>query len=233
MITIKDLTVSYSTELKILDSLNLMLGENQIHGIVGLNGAGKTTLFETIFGFKQVNKGMIQFNDHAISKKDIAYLPAEEFFYSFITGREYMALFYNPQFNLKLWNELLKLPLDQIIDEYSTGMKKKLAIMGVIKQNKPVMLLDEPFNGLDIEMCRIFRSVLLRLKETGKTIIVSSHVMETLTNLCDFIHYLEKGNIKYSKPKEDFETFEKEIFAMIEKDNTKTIDELLNSNKND
>jgi ABC-2 type transport system ATP-binding protein len=109
-------------------------------------------------------------------------------------------------------------------------MKKKLALLGIIKQNKPVIILDEPFNGLDIEMCRIVRLILLKLKETGKTIIVSSHVLETLTNLCDYIHYLESGNIKYSKPKEDFVALEKKIFSRIENDNTKMINELLNSN---
>jgi ABC-2 type transport system ATP-binding protein len=161
MITIKDLTVSFNPEQKILNSLNLTLEENRIHGIVGLNGAGKTTLFETIFGFKHADNGTIQLNGHPISKQDMAYLPTKDFFYSFITGREYMALFYNPQFNLKQWNELFKLPLDQVIDEYSTGMKKKLALLGVIKQNKPIIILDEPFNGLDIEMCHLLHLILL------------------------------------------------------------------------
>jgi hypothetical protein len=144
-----------------------------------------------------------------------------------VTGREYLSLFSSPAFDINQWNELFLLPLDQITDEYSAGMKKKLALLGVIMQNKPVILLDEPFNSLDLEMCRIIRSVLLKLKETGKTIIISSHIMETLTNLCNCIHYLEKGKIKYSIQQEDFAAFEKEIFAVIEKDNTKMIDELI------
>ena len=157
----------------------------------------------------------------------MAYLPAENFFYSNITGREYLMLFRNPVFETDQWNELFTLPLDQIIDSYSTGMKKKLAILGVIKQNRPIVLLDEPFNGLDIEMCRILRLALLKLKAGGKTIIVSSHVLETLTNLCDSIHYIEAGKIKYNIPKDNFASFEKEVFALIEKDNTKIIDKLV------
>jgi len=227
MITIKDLTVSYIPERKILDSLNLVLEENRIHGIVGLNGAGKTTLFETIFGFKQVDKGSIQLNDHAISKKDIAYLPAEEFFYSLITGREYLALFYNPQFCLKQWNELIKLPLDQVIDEYSTGMKKKLALLGIIKQNKPIVILDEPFNGLDIEMCRILHIILMQLKDKGKTIIISSHIIETLTNLCDYIYYLSNGTIRNIFNKTTFTDFQAMLFEDIEKDYASLINRLV------
>ena len=227
MITIKNLTVSYTPKREILDSLNLMLEENRIHGIVGLNGAGKTTLFETIFGFKQADKGVIQLNEHPVSKKDIAYLSAEEFFYSFITGREYLALFYNMQFDVELWNELLKLPLDQVIDEYSTGMKKKLALLGVIKQNKPIIMLDEPFNGLDIEMCRILHLILLQLKDKGKTIIISSHIIETLTNLCDHIYYLSDGTIKSACDKMHFADFEAMLFKDIEKDNVDLINRLV------
>jgi ABC-2 type transport system ATP-binding protein len=227
MITINNLTVNYRKDENVIASLEIVFQDNTIHGIVGLNGAGKTTLFNTIFGLKQPLQGEILYNNQPVSKKEIAYLPMENFFYSNITGREYLMLFPDSAFNLNRWNELFLLPLDRIIDEYSAGMKKKLAILGVIKQNRPVMLLDEPFNGLDIEMCRILRLVLLKLKATGKTIIVSSHIMETLTNLCDCIHYLENGKIKYSKQKEDFEALEKEIFAVIEKDNTKIINELV------
>lgn len=89
---------------------------------------------------------------------------------------------------------------------------KKLALLSVLKQDKSIMILDRSFNGLDIETCRIVCSILLRLKDKGKTIIITSHIIETLTNLCDFIHYLEKGKIKYSKDKLDFAEFERKLF---------------------
>jgi ABC-2 type transport system ATP-binding protein len=233
MITINNFIVSYSKGKNVIDSLDITFSDNAIHGIVGLNGSGKTTFFNTIFGLKQMQRGTILYNNQPISKKEMAYLPTENFFYSNITGQEYLALFRNFNFDTERWNKLFALPLDQIIDNYSIGMKKKLAILGVIKQNKPIMLLDEPFNSLDIEMCRILRLLLLRLKETGKMIIISSHVMETLTNLCDYIHYLEDGKIKYNIRKENFTSIEKKIFSIIEKDNTEMIKELLIPNKND
>ena len=108
-----------------------------------------------------------------------------------------------------------------------TGMKKKLALMGVLKQDKPIIILDEPFNSLDIESCRIIRQILIRLREREKKIIVTSHVIETLTNLCDFIHYLEKGKIKFSKDKSGFGEFEREIFASIANKNEELINELI------
>jgi len=227
MITIKDLSLSYDKKSKVLNSLCLSLSENNIHGIVGLNGAGKTTLLNSIYGLIKIDSGIISSEGKNLTKKDISYLVTENFFYSNITGREYLSLFKNETFDSDKWNVLFSLPLDQIVDGYSTGMKKKLALMGILKQDKPIMILDEPFNGLDIETCRIIRSILLRLKDKGKTIIITSHIIETLTNLCDYIHYLEKGTISYSKGKHDFAEFERELFESIENKNVELIAELI------
>ena len=227
MITIKNLTISYNKDERVIDNLNLSLDENLIHGIVGLNGAGKTTLLNTLYGLKKPVAGAIQFDNKEINKKSVAYLVTENFFYSNITGKEYLSLFKNNEFDIDRWNNLFNLPLNKIIDGYSTGMKKKLALLGVLKQDKPLMILDEPFNGLDIETCRIIRMILLRLKEKDKTIIVTSHIIETLTNLCDFIHYLEAGQIKYSRDKSGFSEFEREVFDKIENENIELINELI------
>src|ERR1035437_3566386 len=186
MITIENLIVSYNKGQNVNDLLNLILSDNTINGIVGLNGSGKTTLLNSIYGLKSINSGAIKSNDEKINKKEISFLVTENYFYSNITGREYLSLFKNPHYDLDKWNQLFLLPLDTIIDDYSTGMKKKLALMGILKQNKPIMILDEPFNGLDIETCRIIRQILLKLKERDKTIIITSHIIETLTNLCDY-----------------------------------------------
>ena len=226
MISIKELNLSYGN-LKVIQSLDLSLKENQIHGIVGLNGAGKTTLLNAIYGLKKIESGTITQNGAKITKKDVSFLPTENFFYSNITGKEYLSLFKNPGFETQKWNKLFSLPLEQIIDSYSTGMKKKLAIMAVLKQDKTIMILDEPFNGIDLETSRIVRSVLLRLKEKGETIIVTSHIIETLTNLCDQIHYLEDGKILFTKEKSEFSEFERELFQSIEKKNSTLISDLM------
>ncbi|NLD28763.1 MAG: ATP-binding cassette domain-containing protein [Myxococcales bacterium] len=227
MIIIKNLTISYNKYQRVIDNLNLSLDENLIHGIVGLNGAGKTTLLNTLYGLKKPVAGTIQFDNKEINKNSVAYLVTENFFYSSITGKEYLSLFKNNEFDIDRWNKLFNLPLNKIIDGYSTGMKKKLALLGVLKQDKPLMILDEPFNGLDIETCRIIRMILLRLKERNKTIIVTSHIIETLTNLCDFIHYLEAGKIKFSRDKSGFLEFEREVFDKIENENIELINELI------
>jgi ABC-2 type transport system ATP-binding protein len=227
MITIENLVVSYEKSEPVIDLLNLMLSDNTINGIVGLNGSGKTTLLNAVYGLKRIDSGSVKHNHHKINKKEMSFLETENYFYPNITAREYLGLFKNPGYDVERWNKLFFLPLDTIIDDFSTGMKKKLALMGILKQDKPIMILDEPFNSLDIESCRIIRQILLKLKDRGKTIIVTSHVIETLTNLCDCIHYLEKGKIKYSKGKSGFEDFEQEIFASIANKNEELINELI------
>ena len=228
MISIEQLVVSYPSGKPVINGLNLKMEENKVHGIVGLNGAGKTTLLNTVFGLKRPVSGMVLNNGIKANKKDISYLVTENYFYSNITGREYLQLFKNKDFLTEKWNELFLLPLDDLVDTYSSGMKKKLALMGTLKQNKAVMILDEPFNGLDIESTRILRMILLKLKEQGKTIIITSHIIETLTNLCDSIHFLEDGKIKFSKTKTEFADFKKEIFQSIEKKNLGLVEELTN-----
>jgi len=227
MITIENLVVSYDKGVNIIDSLNLAISDNTINGIVGLNGAGKTTFLNSVYGLKSIDSGDIKFNDRKINKKEVSFLETESYFYSNITGREYLSLFKNHDYDSDKWNQLFLLPLDTIVDDYSTGMKKKLALMGILKQDKQILILDEPFNGLDIETCRIIRQILLKLKDRDKTIIITSHIIETLTNLCDYIHYLEKGKIKYSKDKGDFKEFEREIFASIEIKNEELINQLI------
>ncbi len=230
MISINSLTVSYTKKRKVINDLSLALEGGNIHGIVGLNGAGKTTLLRTLYGLLKPDSGTITLSGNSISKKQIGYLPTENFFYSNITGSEYLNLFRNRAFEIEKWNKLFGLPLEELIDNYSSGMKKKLALLGVLKLDKPVMILDEPFNGLDIETGRILRSVLLQLKKTGKLIIVTSHILETLTNLCDCIHHIENGIIDITIQKPEFEAYEKQLFAKIENQSEKLISDLGISN---
>ncbi len=227
MITIENLSISYSNGNMVIDSLNLDIADSSIHGIVGLNGAGKTTLLNAFFGLKKVEAGTILWNENKLNRNDISYLVSEPYFYPNITGNEYLSLFKGENFDSEKWNELFHLPLKNTIDTYSTGMRKKLAILSVIKQDKPILILDEPFNSLDVETCRNIRSILLGLKGKGKLIIITSHIVETLTNLCDYIHFLEGGRIKFSKEKNDFEEFEKELFQSIENKSINLISELL------
>jgi len=216
MLTIKDLTVSYGAA-PVLKSLELFLEEGRIHGLVGLNGSGKTTLFHTLYGLKKADTGKITRNGAPLSRKKTALLETQNYFYAAITGREYLRLFRAPgRFDLETWRELFRLPLDELIENYSTGMKKKLAFTGMLKLDKEILLMDEPFNGVDLETGRIIGMVLRRLREKGKTILITSHVLETLTGLCDYIHFLDRGIVRKTYIPEEMPGLEKDLFSELE-----------------
>ena len=223
MINIQNLTYSFSGH-KVLDDISIDFQQNQVYGIVGLNGAGKTTFFNVLSTTLKTQSGSLKLNGNTITNKDIAYLETVNFFYSRITGNEYLKIFKqtNPIFNLLSLQEFLKLPLDDLIETYSTGMKKKLALLGVLKQDKQLFLLDEPFNGLDLETNKILELIIATLKEKGKTIFVSSHIIEPLISVCDQIHYLDNGKFAKSFEKNSFHKIEDELFKKL-KDEAKTV----------
>jgi len=223
MINIQNLTFSFSDH-KVLDDISIDFLPNQVHGIVGLNGAGKTTFFNVLSTTLKAQTGSIKLNGNSITNKDIAYLETVNYFYSRITGNEYLKIFRqtNPDFNLNSLQEFMKLPLNDLIETYSTGMKKKLALLGVLKQNKLLFLLDEPFNGLDLETNKILELIITTLREKGKTVFVSSHIIDPLLTVCNQIHYLENGKFTKSFEKENFDHIEDELFKKL-KAEAKTI----------
>ena len=227
MLTINQLTVSYGKKV-VIEDLSVSFGDAQVHGLAGLNGSGKTTLLNTIYGFKRCVSGNIVFNDLPIRRTDISFLETENHFYHNITGREYLNLFkpFGKERD-EAWNSLFKIPLDCIIDDYSSGMKRKLALMATLKQDKPIVILDEPFNGLDMEASRVLNILIARLREKRRTVIVTSHILETLTGICDYIYYLNDRKIQFSRTKNEFGNIGDEIFLEMEAANKEAIDEII------
>ena len=215
MISIENLKVSYADN-NVLKCVNLSIPSSSIHGLVGLNGSGKTTLLNTLYGLKEKQAGSISYNSLPIEKSKIAYLESLNYFYPYITGKEYLRMFQtqNVNFNIDKWNELFELPLNKLIEDYSTGMKKKLALMGVLCLNREILILDEPFNGVDLETVQKIKSLLIKLKDSNKTIIITSHILESLLSLCDLLSYLNNGIIQFSKERKDFGSVENEIFSV-------------------
>ena len=145
------------------------------------------------------------------------FLETSPYFYPNITGNEYLSLFSQTRshFDGKQLSEVFQLPLDDLVDHYSTGMKKKLAILAMLKKDKPIYLLDEPFNGLDLESNHVLEVLLTLLKERGKTILISSHILDPLLRICDDIHLLKGGRLEQNFSKENFENVEQALFGEL------------------
>ena len=206
MLKIKNIDFSYEKE-QVLRDFSIELKAGNIHGILGANGAGKTTLFQIVYGLLTPSKGEIIFPDKSFDTSQLGYLETEPQFYPYMKGVEYIDLLShgNSIFDMDLWNEIFKLPLNKLIDTYSTGMKKKLALLGIISQDKPIMLLDEPFNGLDLETVENLNLILKELKKENKIIVLTSHILEVLKINCDKISFLNKGSVQKTFSKSGFQ----------------------------
>jgi ABC-2 type transport system ATP-binding protein len=202
---IRDLTVRYGKSV-VLNGLDLSTQAGGISGLIGPNGAGKTTLLDALYALIPVEKGAVHWCGRPLGREDVGYLEAVNYFYPMITGREYLELFrfQNVGFEVEAWSEVFDIPMDRTIDVYSLGMKKKLALLGVLSLDRPILMLDEPFNHLDLESNHLLLALLRKLADSGKTILLTSHILASLTQLCDDIHFLMGGKIGGSFARKEF-----------------------------
>ena len=211
MITINALNKSYGDK-KVLKDIDMSFEEGNIYGVVGENGAGKSTLFKCMVNLER-GEGSIEYTK-GILKNVTGFLETNPYLLTKITGQEYLQLLCNAR-QINLQNipskNVFDLPLGQYANTYSSGMKKKLALTGILLQENKVFILDEPFNGVDIQSNIMIKEVLLKLKALNKIVILSSHIFSTLIEVCDHLHYLKKGEIVKSAGPNEFALIEEEM----------------------
>lgn len=219
MITINDLSFAYLEE-AVLHNLTIDFEESMVHGIVGLNGSGKTTFFNLLVGYINPDKGTIAHHQKPISKQSLAYIDTESFFYPKLTAKEFLSVF--PKTNESYKEDdlvaIFDLPMDEFIENYSTGMKKKLLILSQLKQDKQIYVFDEPFNGLDLESNKSLQLIIQLLSKKNKTIFIASHIIEPLFTICDKIHHLKNKHFEKTFLLHEYNQLEEAVFGhMTEK----------------
>ncbi len=211
MINIQNLFKSFGKK-EVLKDINLQFEKGKVYGIVGENGSGKTTLFRCMAGLEKYD-GQIQSSLNPL-KNYLGLLLTEPFFFTKITGKEYIRLLCNARKKevSKIDDKnIFDLPLNQYASTYSTGMKKKLALLAILLQENQYFILDEPFNGVDIHSNIIIVDLIHKLKSLGKTVIISSHIFSTLSETCDEIYLLSSGEIVKKVLRENFGALELEM----------------------
>ncbi|TCT19332.1 ABC-2 type transport system ATP-binding protein [Melghiribacillus thermohalophilus] len=205
MLKIRNITKQYDN-IYALNQVNVTISSAEIVGIIGRNGAGKTTFLEIIAGLVEPTRGEIVINNKKnFDQKLIGYLEDDPFFYEYLTVKEvihYFSLMQNLSISSDVSDQLLKEyrlldKKDYKIKDLSRGMKQKLGFLLTILHDPEILLLDEPFTGLDPTNLISMKKKLNELKDRGKTIIISTHILSFASDICDRILLLDRGEIKY------------------------------------
>lgn len=230
MLEIQNLRKAYGRH-QVLHDVSLALRPGSIHGLVGANGAGKTTLINCLYGLETDFEGQIRDTAGPDLRQRTGLLPYEPYFYPRLTGREYL------EFSLQArgravpdftgWNHLLELPLDQYADEYSAGMRKKLALLALLVQDFSCLILDEPFNGLDLEANLLLREILKRLRQRGTGILLTSHILGAMTDVADEVTVLVAGRVRRHYQAAEFNHLEADLLADLHGEKLARLDDLL------
>lgn len=211
MLEIKNLSKSYVTEKKAVDDVSISIEDGEIFAFIGHNGAGKTTVIKCICGILDFTEGEIYINGKSIKKepiackKEIAYIPDNPDLYESLTGIQYLNFIgdiYQIEKEMRnkdilYFSELfsIKNNLNDMVSTYSHGMKQKLAIISAFIRHPKLMLLDEPFVGLDPKAAFLMKEEMKKLCENGTSIFFSTHVLEVAEKICDHVAIIKDGKI--------------------------------------
>jgi ABC-2 type transport system ATP-binding protein len=184
---------------------------------VGDNGAGKTTLLNCIANYENFAGTIARTNIASVG-----YLHTESYMFPRITGYEFIYFCLHAkkmkasQPDIDKLNELFGLPLKKYAAQYSTGMLKKLHLMSLILQQNDLLLLDEPFNGLDISSCAYITEILKKVKQRDVIILLSSHALHHLSDFCDTISFVNNTAVDFLSNKSDFKGLIKTLEQQIQ-----------------
>lgn len=210
MLRIKGLTKTYG-EKKAVDNLSLHIEAGEMYAFIGHNGAGKTTTIKSCCGLLDFDEGEIFIDGYSIKenpiecKKRIAYLPDNPDLYEFMSGIKYLTFIadiygvskQDREDRIKKYGDMLEITpsLAQPISSYSHGMKQKLAIISALIHDPKLLIMDEPFVGLDPKAAFLLKEEMKRICENGGAIFFSTHVLDVAEKICDKIAIIKAGKL--------------------------------------
>ena len=211
MLTITHFSKTYPGGKKAVDDLSLTVHAGEIMGFIGHNGAGTTTTLRCVAGILDFTEGEIAVDGHSVktepvaAKRITAFLPDNPDLYEFLTGIQYLAfiadLYDIPkdvrEQRIQKYADAFELTgaLGSAVGSYSHGMKQKLAVISALIRAPKLLILDEPFVGLDPQAAFVLKGFLRELCEAGGAVIFSTHVLEVAEKLCDRIAIIQKGKL--------------------------------------
>ena len=211
MLVIKDFSKIYKGGKKAVDHFNLTVSPGDIYGFIGHNGAGKTTTIKAIAGVLDFEEGEIFVDGHSVKKspmeckKVIAYIPDNPDIYEHLTGIQYLNFISDifkvekeeREERIKKYSDLFEITstLGDLISSYSHGMKQKLALISALIHKPKLLLLDEPFVGLDPKASLSLKNIMHEICKEGSAIFFSTHVLDVAEKLCNKIVIIKDGKL--------------------------------------
>src|SRR5208283_5262700 len=187
MLEVRGLTKRYNG-IPAIDQVSFSIGPGEILGYLGPNGAGKSTTVKILIGLIEPTAGQILFRgsdvrQHRIAfQRSIGYVPEEAYLYPHLSGREHLQLAGRLLRLFSLWEDR-----ESPLSSYSKGMRQKVLLCGALLHNPDLLILDEPFSGLDVGTALVLRLLLQRLAGEGKMILYSSHVLDVVEKICSTV----------------------------------------------
>ena len=186
-----------------LDQVNVEMGDGKIYAFLGPNGSGKTTFMKIIASLTKQSEGELLLDGKALSIKsraDVAYLPTETHAYPFMTvgefGEYYKTFFKDfDEIRYKSWVERMKIPFRTPFKVLSSGMDKKVRVAATLAREAKVLILDEPFNGVDLLAREEIEKMILEVMSDNRTIILSSHLVEEVESYVNFALFFNEGRL--------------------------------------
>ena len=236
MLKIEHLTKRYG-EKKAVDDLSLHIAPGEIYGFIGHNGAGKTTTIKSCAGILQFEQGEIYVDGKSVKadplgcKQRLAYIPDNPDLYEFLSGIKYLNFVADifgvskadREARIEKYADLFELTGDlaQPISAYSHGMKQKLAIISALMHKPKLLLMDEPFVGLDPIAAHQLKGIMRELCDEGGAIFFSTHVLEVAEKLCDKVAIIKGGKLLKSGPMEQVkgDASLENVFLELEEEN--------------
>ncbi len=233
MLNIEHLTKTYG-EKKAVDDLNLHIRPGEIYGFIGHNGAGKTTTLKSVAGILQFDAGEIYIGGDSVRekplecKRKIAYIPDNPDLYEYMTGIKYLNFIADifgvdaalRRERIRRYADAFELTGDlaQPIAAYSHGMKQKLAVIAAWLHEPQLILMDEPFVGLDPKAAHLLKGMMREICDRGGAIFFSTHVLEVAEKLCDKVAIIKGGRLIRSGTMEEVKGDDslEEVFLELE-----------------
>lgn len=214
MLTIKNFSKTYKGDKKVVDNISLIVEEGDIFGFIGHNGAGKSTTIKSIVGILDYEEGEIFIDGHSLRtdpilcKQVTAYIPDNPDLYEHMTGIQYLNFIADifgvsstvREEKIKKYAESFEITgnLGDLISSYSHGMKQKLAIISAVIHEPKLLVLDEPFVGLDPKAAVVLKKIMHELCAHGSSVFFSTHVLDTAEKLCNKIAMINQGKLVFS-----------------------------------